>query len=238
MRLKNLLRLLLLEGIEDKGILKACFFAGPPGSGKSYVLSKIKSGSVEPRIVNTDKVYPMFKKDWGESWPNIKDNVKRINKNQLSLYINSMLPLAIDGTSTSTSLVLRRVGILESFGYDISMVFINTSLETSLERASGRERPVDSNYIRDAYDMVNKAKKFYKTKFRTWIEVGNDTGELTDGVILHAFKFMGGFYLSPTKNPIGIDIIRDMKENGWKYMSPNIKDIDEIKRICGSWYDI
>ena len=54
MRLQSYLR----EGIEDKGIFKAMFMAGHPGAGKSYVLRKVKSGQVEPRLVNTDKTFP------------------------------------------------------------------------------------------------------------------------------------------------------------------------------------
>ena len=35
------LRQLLAEGVYDKGILKAVFMAGGPGSGKSYVASQL-----------------------------------------------------------------------------------------------------------------------------------------------------------------------------------------------------
>ena len=55
----------LTEGIEDKGIFKAVFLAGHPGSGKSYTLDRIKSGQIEPRIVNTDKFVEHYKNaDW------------------------------------------------------------------------------------------------------------------------------------------------------------------------------
>ena len=137
----------ITEGIQDKGIFKACFIMGSAGSGKSYSLSRIKSGSIEPRIVNTDKVFPMFKKWWSKDWGKIRVKVKTINQNQLANYINSMLPLAVDGTAGKTSVILKRVGILEHFGYDIGAIFINTSLETAIERASKRERQVDKDFI-------------------------------------------------------------------------------------------
>ena len=35
------LKQLLIEGVFDKGILKAVFMAGGPGSGKSYVASQL-----------------------------------------------------------------------------------------------------------------------------------------------------------------------------------------------------
>ena len=91
----------ITEGIQDKGIFKAMFMAGHPGSGKTYTATKIRSGSIEAKIVNTDKLFPFFKEFWGtiEGWTKIKDRVKNINKDQLALYINSILPLAVDGTA-------------------------------------------------------------------------------------------------------------------------------------------
>jgi hypothetical protein len=44
----------LTEGINDKGIFKAIFMGGSSASGKSYVIKQISSGSISPRLVNTD----------------------------------------------------------------------------------------------------------------------------------------------------------------------------------------
>jgi len=232
MRLENYLN----EGINDKGIFKACFMCGHPGAGKSYTLSKIKSGSVEPRIVNTDKAFPLFKEYWNDQWGKIATKVKIINSNQLAGYINSMLPLAVDGTANNPSAVLKRVGILESFGYDVGMVFVNTSLETAIERASKRERQVDKDFIEKVYKQVNKAKTFYRGKFQTWIEVDNNDGELTNDVVTHAFKFMNSFYNSSINNPIGQEYKETMIRNGWKYLSPEIMSIEQIKKGISGWY--
>jgi tRNA uridine 5-carbamoylmethylation protein Kti12 len=226
----------LTEGIEDKGIFKAVIMAGVPGGGKSYVLKKTRSGSIEPRMVNTDKTFPLFKQYWNEDWGKIHTKVKTISKNQLALYINSLLPLAVDGTANKTSVVLRRAGLLEGFGYDTAMVFINTSLETALRRAGKRERQVDTDFIKTVYDQVNKAKTFYRSRFQTWMEVDNDEGELNDKAILHAFKFMNAFYNSPLSNPVGNEAIDEMRTNGWKYLSPNVRDMKEIQNILGAWY--
>ena len=230
----------LTEGIQDAGIFKAAFLAGMPGSGKSYILSKVKSGSIEPRWVNTDKlfldIFPQFKDNWEKNWGKISVKVKTINKNQLALYINSMLPLAIDGTSNSVSVMLRRKGLLEGFGYSTAMIFINTSLETALKRASKRERVVAPEFIEQVYKQMNKAKSFYRKTFSNWIEIPNDSEQLTDEVILNAFKFMSGFYNSPIDNPVGKEYYDKMIENGWKYLSPNIRSMDEIKKVVDVWY--
>ena len=226
---------LITEGINDKGIFKAIFMVGFPGAGKSFTITKIKAGDIEPRIVNTDKFFTLFKDQWN-MWDKIGERVKIVNRRQLALYINSVLPMFIDGTGSSTSLVLRRRGILESYGYDVGMVFVNTSLETSLERASKRERKVDPEFIKSAYEQINKAKSFYRSKFSTWMEVDNDKGQLNDSVVLHAFKVTKSFFSNKIVNPIGKEYKEKMIENGWKYLDPNIVELTDIERSLQSWY--
>jgi len=242
---------LLSEGIEDKGIFKAVFMAGHPGAGKTFVLNSIRSGQIEPRWVNTDKVFidkkrldrmnpdsmfKHFRENWDDGWPLISDKVKRINKTQLELYINSMLPLAVDGTSNSISVLNTRRGLLEGFGYDTAMVFVNTDLETAMKRAALRERPVDPEFIKNAYDEINKNKGYYRSKFGEWIEVDNGEGELTEKTITRAFKMMSSFYNSPIVNPTGQQNIKVMRENGWKYLHPEVRDMSQIKKMVSVWY--
>ena len=223
----------LVEGIEDKGIFKAVFLAGHPGSGKSYTLSRIKSGQIEPRIVNTDKFVEHYK---NASWMEIGEKVRQLNNNQLVLYLNSMLPLAVDGTSGSISALLRRRGLLESIGYDTAMIFVNTDLDTAIKRIQQRERKVDPDFVRKSFKQLNDNKSFYRGKFDTFIEVNNKEGELTNKAINHAFKFVTSFYNSPVKNPIGKRRIAEMKKNGWKYLDPNVMSLSEIKKIVSVWY--
>jgi len=226
----------ITEGVNDRGIFKACFMCGSAGSGKSYTLSKVKSGSIEPRIVNTDKVFPMFKQWWNTDWGKIKLKVKTINKNQLAGYINSMLPLAVDGTAGKPSVILKRIGLLEYFGYDVGMLFINTSLETAIERASKRERQVDKDFIIQVHKEVEAAKNFYRGKFSTWMEIDNDEGMLTDKVITNAFKFMSKFYDGPLQNPVGKQYKEQLIKSGEKYLSPTILSIEKIKNTVDAWY--
>lgn len=87
---------LLLEGINDKGIFKSVFMSGSPGSGKSYVIKKIKSGMIDAKIVNTDK-YTEFL-GVHIPWAKVRDKVKRLTINEFALYLNGMLPLWVDGT--------------------------------------------------------------------------------------------------------------------------------------------
>lgn len=227
----------LNESVEDKGILKAAFMAGSPGAGKSYTLSRIKSGNIEPRIVNTDSFYPMFKNDWTANWKGISSHVIKLTQNQLVKFLNSMLPLAIDGTSNSVSTMFQRIGILESVGYDVSaMVFVNTDLDVAIERANKRERRVDTKFIKQSYDNVQNAKEYYRSKFKMFIEIDNSEHNLDNDVVIKAFRKLTAYYSSPVENPIGKKIILNMREKKLKYLVPEIYTKEQLQRFVSNWY--
>jgi len=223
----------ITESILDRGVFKAVFMGGSAGSGKSYVLKKIKSGSIEPRVVNVD----VFIEKFGNySYEDFYDRSKHLTVNQLTLYIDSCLPLFIDITSTEPTNTVKRYNILENLGYDMAIVFVNTSLETAIERNRQRKRVIPDELVQDYHDKAQKMKGFLRTKFPLFLEVKNDTGELTDDVVLHAFKKMEFFYDSPVKNPIGQQHLQRMRENGWKYLTPNIFTMGELKQMTSQWY--
>jgi len=232
MRLKQF----IAESIEDKGILKACFLGGFPGSGKSYIVSKVSSGQIEPRIVNTDKYVEFLKAFKASEWVKVEDKVKLLTKNQLVLYLNSMLPLFIDGTSSNPSSLARRNGILKSIGYDTSFVWVDTSIETSIERAKKRKREVTEKDIRKIYNKLEGLKTYYSKDFRHFTEILNDEGELTEKVILQAFKKVTSFFNSPIENPIGQKLVEKMRSKGEKYLTDGEYTKAFLKKLVSTWY--
>lgn len=228
---------IISESIEDKGIFKACFMSGQPGSGKSFVLSKISSGSVSPKIVNTD-TWTEFLKAYGDvKWEENKEKVKVLTKNQLLLYLNSLLPLWVEGTSVNPSATMRRDGILKSIGYDTSMIWVSTPLETALDRAAKRERPVSPQFIISTYERIQKLKSYYKSHFTHFVEIDNGDGELTDKVILDSFKKMESWFLRPIENPIGIDLVEKMRKDGHKYLlDTHGYSKQYLNKLLDSWY--
>ena len=234
------------EGIEDKGILKAVFLAGSPGAGKSYTVSKLSDGAIQPRIVNTDKYFEFLSKKInakidtvdkaGNAWEFISDKTKHLTKASLTQYLNGMLPLIIDGTSSNPNNLLMRVGILESLGYDVAMVYVKTDLDTAIKRVQSRERKVPEDFIRATYDEMQKSEDFYKSKFNTFIEVPNGDGELTDNVIQQSFKKMRGFFDASVKNPVGRQIVDKIRDNKEKYLIPTIVDKAELDKKVDIWY--
>ena len=220
------------ESINDKGIFKACFMAGTPGSGKSFVISKIKGGDIEPRVVNVDRMNEYLKAFTQEQRNVIQDKVNRVTQNQLALYLNGMLPLWLDGTASKVSEVKYRKNALEEFGYDTAMIWVNTSVETAIKRAQKRERKVDPEIIEILYDNIQNNKPLYKSMFPIFVEVNNDDGELTDKVILKVYRKMSGYFNTPVKNPKGKEIIG----KGCKYLIDCGYTMNDIKSAISGWY--
>ena len=229
----------ITESIEDKGILKAIFMAGSPGAGKSYTLSQISAGTISPRIVNTDKFTEYFQEG---DIRDIVDTSKMLTGKQLYLYINSMLPLFVDSTSTQSKNIIKRSGILQSIGYDTGMIFVNTPLETALTRVKKRNesmpehRKVSLDWAREAHERVMAAKKFYQSRFPFFYEIRNDDGELTDEVILKAYRKVKGFFEEPLDNPEGIRDVKVMRQSGWKYFTDGMITEEYLKKLISIWY--
>ena len=234
----------LSESINDRGILKAVFIIGLPGSGKSYTASKL-NGSIQPRIVNTDIATEYLASKLGvtispEYWDIFKDDAHRISKSRLLHYINGMLPLFVDGTSNDISNILHRIGILESVGYDVGVVFVNTSLDTALQRIHQREkdlnRTVDAEFVKAVHDINEKNAQYLKGKVSFFRQVDNDHGQLDDAALIAAYKEVLGFFDSPLQNPVGVRAIEKLKETGAGYLSPTVITTDTISKKIDGWY--
>jgi len=225
----------ITEGINDKGIFKSCFMAGFPASGKSYTINQIKSGGIGAKVVNTDTWVEFYGSNI--DWVEYGTKVKTLTKSQLLLYLNSMLPLWVDGTSSNSRAMFRRKGILESIGYDTSMVWVQANLNTILKRNRERDRKVDEQFIIDTYNKLEKFKDYYKTQFDTFILIDNNDGALTDEIILKSYKKMTSFFSSPIKNPNGQDLKNHMIENGYKYLfDTETYDKQYLNKLIDTWY--
>lgn len=232
----------LNEGINDRGRFKAVFMVGIPGAGKTFVLSKINSGAISPRVVNTDNMIEYFGQA-GIDISNvdgqaiIKDRSKQLTQTQLGYYLNGMLPLIIDGTSSSPRSTFRRIGLIESLGYDVMMVGIITDLDVAKERASGRDRGVDVEFIEQAHARMEDNLRFYKQKFGDqFVTIYNNDGELTDDVILSAYRKTSAFFDSPIDNPIGREKIETLEQTGGKYLEDLEGEDSTIAHAISVWY--
>lgn len=178
----------LNEGFYDKGILKAFFMAGGPGSGKSYVASELfgfPKGALSStsygtglKLINSDNAFEALAKEAGfdlgkmdqikgkewEELMNVRNRAKDITKKMQNNYLLGRLGLVIDGTGKNADKIKRQRMLLSGgLGYDTYMVFVNTSLEIALERNQKRKRKVPDDMVALMWQEVqNNIGKFQK----------------------------------------------------------------------------
>ena len=178
----------LQEGVYDPNILKAFFLAGGPGSGKSYVVQR-STGGLGLKVVNSDIAFEKFLKDADLSlkMPDeeeaarepVRARAKRITKKQQNNYIEGRLGLIIDGTGKDYEKISKQARDLQQLGYDIHMIFVNTSLDTALERNKNRPRSVPESVVikswKEVQANIGKFSQFFKRNFV--VVDNNDTEE-------------------------------------------------------------
>ena len=154
---------LLTEGVYDKGIFKAVFMAGGPGSGKSYMAQNIfgipEKANVSVsglRVVNSDKQFMYMLKKYGfdptqlAQYPDdvfkelgapkkaggtgLRDVAQELRVIEKQGYMSGKQGMIIDSTGSNFQKVKKHKKELEDAGYDTYMVFVMTSLDTAQKR--------------------------------------------------------------------------------------------------------
>ena len=177
----------LQEGVYDPNILKAFFLAGGPGSGKSYVVRRT-TGGLGMKIVNSDDAFEKLLKDAGlslkmppeEEAPRdvARGRAKKLTKARQKSYVDGRLGLIIDGTGKDYEKIAYQARELQQLGYDTHMIFVNTSLDTALERNSKRARSVpESLVVKSWNDVQQNIGKFSQLFRRNFIVVDNNNAD-------------------------------------------------------------
>ena len=182
--LAKTLRVELVEGINDPGILKAVFLAGGPGSGKTYVAKglfgipdRVNVSQTGMKMVNSDKElkYLLNKFGFGTDLDSLPDEVfsnltnpkdpkysglrtfaKELTAQRRKLYQDGRLGMIIDGTGDDFKKIAMEKKELEAVGYDCYMIFVNTTLEVALERNENRDRVLPRHIVEASHREVTK----------------------------------------------------------------------------------
>lgn len=161
---------ILTDGVYDPHIFKAVFMAGSPGAGKSTIANKLFRGS-GLKVLNVDAFWQLYKSkgqrgDYDRYWD--------LYKAQEGNFLNGRLGLIIDGTAKNPERMAKVKNDLEAMGYDTAMVFVNTSLETSLQRVAQRAqgtgkdagREVAPEFVQDAWEKTQKGLGALQSMFQ------------------------------------------------------------------------
>ena len=176
--------MILKEGINDPGILKAVFLAGGPGSGKTWVAKglfgipeRVNVSQTGMKMVNTDKELKFLLKKYGfgtdldalpdelfrqltdddyEDYSGLRSYAKELTGVRKKLYQNGRLGMIIDGTGDDYAKISKEKKELEEKGYDCYMIFVNTTLDIALERNRNRDRVLPEKIVVDSHRQVIK----------------------------------------------------------------------------------
>jgi shikimate kinase len=234
----------IAESTADAGIFKAVFVIGLPGAGKSFTVRNL-AGKISPVVVNTDRAVEFLASKLNISassstWNNFEDSALRITKTSLKNYVNGVLPLFVDGTSNSASNTLRRIGILESLGYDVGIVYVKTSLDTAIARIQSRNsksnRQVDLSFVEKVHRLSDDNAKYLKTKVDFYREFVNDGTVLDNNELQDIFKKVQSFFASPIANPVGKRNLQKLLREKQKYLTPTIISEEALSNVIDGWY--
>ena len=161
--------LVLDEGVNDPGIFKAIILAGGPGSGKSVVASALGLASMGLRVVNSDMYFMHLMKRRGLSLKMPENErearevaryaSKAVTDRRLESLVNARLGVIIDSTSGDQKKTTKILTMLKKSGYDIKVVFIETTLEVALTRNKKRARSIPDEVVKFAWEGAQAAKK-------------------------------------------------------------------------------
>ena len=175
--MKNLqeVKAFLNEGVYDKGIFKAFFLAGGPGSGKSFVTQAAFAG-IGLKVVNSDTIFEreLLKANMSLKMPDdeeyfrniVRAKAKMTTATQLDTYIQGRLGLVIDATGRDITTISGQKSMLDVIGYDSYMIFVNTSLDVALERNKNRPRSIPEYIVKNSWNKVQSNIGSFQQIFR------------------------------------------------------------------------
>jgi dephospho-CoA kinase len=217
----------LEEGPNDPHIFKAVFMAGGPGSGKSYVASKLFKGT-GLRMINSDEIYEyMMGKEnlpldpdtiFSPRGQEIRDKAKQITNRKQSSHLDGRLGLIIDGTGKDVAKIDKANEILRELGYDTIMLFVNTSLEIAQDRNLQRPRSLDPKQVDKMWNAVQQNIMAFQQVFGSAnFYVVDNSGGLEDPDRAKNFnqveKNIRKFLSSPPSNRAATKWIADQKSS-------------------------
>jgi len=233
---ESLLEQMIIEGVDDPGILKCVFMAGGPGSGKSFTAmeifgidKKLKSSfsSTGLKSVNSDSAFEKGLKDNGidpkkladiekndaELWNKIANNddsirnrAKQLTAKQKKFYEAGRLGMIIDGTGHVYGKIAKNKKYAESLGYDTYMVFVNTSLEVAKERNKNRDRVLSDKLLTKSWKDVQNNLGKFQNLFGSNFRIVDNT--VYKPIAKQVQKAVNAFVRKKVYNPIGKNWIK------------------------------
>ena len=149
----------------NRGMFKAIFVTGGPGSGKDIV---IREAIAESRAVELNSVqafdYLMDKQKLSEKTNDFRREA-----------IRNRGPLIINGPADDHTRIITIKEELEELGYETIMVFVNTTNEASQERNRKLAKMISESIRLEKWQLAQTCKESYVQNFENFIYFDNSS---------------------------------------------------------------
>lgn len=212
-----------MEGVNDPAIFKAVFLAGGPGSGKSFVVGKTSLIALGFRLINSDDAFEKGLKKAGLTMDPedifsaqgqaVRAKAKAITGRKMEIALKGRNGIVIDGTGKDYAKIKKQVDMLRSVGYAVHMIFVNTDLETALDRNKMRPRSLPDDKVEKMWNDVQKNIGKFQGLFRNRLTiVDNSKGADIEASTLQAYKDIAKWSKRPPENAIAMKWIKGQKK--------------------------
>ena len=161
---------------EVQGKPKAIFMAGPAGSGKSFISSKLVPSDFT--TINVDDTYEELLKSSGigmklanmspdelKKSGELMGQARKTTDTKYKEALANANNILIDSVGGSSKTLLKKKQELEDLGYDTAMIMTYVSPITSLERNKQRDRSLLPSIVLRSWRDVNTNIDTYKQAF-------------------------------------------------------------------------
>ena len=238
------------EGINDPAIFKAVFLAGGPGSGKSFVVGKTALQPLGFKLINSDPAFEVGLKKAGltfepadiasEKGQEVRGKAKALTKKKLELAINGRLGLIIDGTGKDLDKIMKQSITLRKLGYDVSMIFVNTDLDTALARNKQRSRTLPDEMVKKMWNDVQKNIGAFQTFFgKNMFIVDNSDGANFEPQVMSVYKkILAWSKITPTNSAVKTWMDSQRKPVKEDISQQQVNDLEKFADKLLNKYDI
>ena len=177
----------------NRGLFKAIFVTGGPGSGKDII---IREAIAESKTVELNSI---------QAFDILMDKQKLSEKtgDQRREAIRNRGPLIINGPADDHRRMITIKEELEELGYETSMVFVDTTNEASKERNEKLAKMIAESVRYDKWKLAQTCKESYYQKFSNFIDFNNSSSfEEIEEDITDTYKKINRFIENKNYNEI------------------------------------
>jgi len=149
----------------NRGLFKAIFVTGGPGSGKDII---IREAIAESKAVELNSV---------QAFDLLMDKQKLSEKttDYRREAIRNRGPLIINGPADDHTRIITIREELEEFGYDVALVFVDTTNQASKERNEKLTKSISESVRYDKWQLAQTSKEAYRQNFSNFIDFNNSS---------------------------------------------------------------